>query len=130
MIDCKKYLAYLTEQLGQKFSDRLLYIGLQGSYLRGEADEDSDFDVMLVLDELTPADLDAYREILQNSGHYEKSCGFVCGREDLANWNPLELCHLLHHDHSPAFWSAVERVLPDHKSLRRQLQEHQAEYTL
>ena len=96
MIDCKKYLAYLTEQLGQKFSDRLLYIGLQGSYLRGEADEDSDFDVMLVLDELTPADLDAYREILQNSGHYEKSCGFVCGREDLANWNPLELCHLLH----------------------------------
>ena len=96
MIDCGSYLPWLTGELLAKFSDRLLYIGLQGSYLRGEADEDSDFDVMLVLDELTPADLDLYREILLSGGHYEKSCGFVCGRDDLANWNPLELCHLLH----------------------------------
>lgn len=96
MINCEAYLAHLTERLGQKFSDRLLYIGLQGSYLRGEADENSDFDVMLVLDELMPEDLDAYREILQEAGHYEKSCGFICGREDLAHWNALELCHLLH----------------------------------
>ena len=96
MIDCGSYLPWLTGELLAKFSDRLLYIGLQGSYLRGEADEASDFDVMLVLDELTPADLDLYREILLSGGHYEKSCGFVCGRDDLANWNPLELCPLLH----------------------------------
>jgi predicted metal-dependent hydrolase len=25
-----------------------------------------------------------------------------------------ELCHLLHHDHGPNFWKAVERVLPDY----------------
>ncbi len=96
MIDCEAYLGYLTGHLKEKFSSRLVYIGLQGSYLRGEADENSDFDVMLVLDELTPADLDEYRAILQSGGYYDKSCGFVCGREDLAHWNPLELCHLLH----------------------------------
>jgi len=96
MIDCAAYLTYLTDCLKKSFSSRLVYVGLQGSYLREEADENSDFDVMLVLDQLTPEDLDVYREILVSAGHYEKSCGFVCGRRDLACWNPLELCHLLH----------------------------------
>ena len=32
-----------------------------------------------------------------------------------------ELCHLLHPDHSPRFWAAVGRVLPDYGLQRRQL---------
>lgn len=31
-----------------------------------------------------------------------------------------ELCHILHHDHSAAFWQEVARYLPDYKA-RRQL---------
>lgn len=96
MIECENYLVWLTEELLDRFSSRLVYIGLQGSYLRGEADENSDFDVMLVLDTLAPEDLDVYRAILQSGGHYEKSCGFVCGQDDLACWNPLEIRHILH----------------------------------
>lgn len=32
-----------------------------------------------------------------------------------------ELCHILHHDHSAAFWQEVERVVPDWRSCRQQL---------
>ncbi len=32
-----------------------------------------------------------------------------------------ELCHILHHDHSAAFWKAVERYMPDYKSAERLL---------
>lgn len=94
--DARGYLAALTEKLLGRFSERLLYVGLQGSYLRGEATEESDLDVMAVLDELTTADMAAYREITESLPHPERACGFLCGREELARWNPLEICHLLH----------------------------------
>ena len=32
-----------------------------------------------------------------------------------------ELCHLIHPDHSPAFWAQVERVMPDWRDRRRAL---------
>lgn len=32
-----------------------------------------------------------------------------------------ELCHILHHDHSPAFWQEVERWCPDWNACREQL---------
>lgn len=34
-----------------------------------------------------------------------------------------ELCHLLHHDHSAAFWSAVERLYPGYREQRRWLRQ-------
>lgn len=36
-----------------------------------------------------------------------------------------ELCHILHKNHSKRFWQAVETILPDYKSSRRWLREHQ-----
>lgn len=35
-----------------------------------------------------------------------------------------ELCHRKELNHSPAFWTEVERVLPDHREKRRWLKEH------
>ncbi len=88
------YLEKLISRCKESFGDRLFYAGLQGSYLRGEATENSDIDVMIVLDEFSVADMKTYRAILKEIGWYEKSCGFICGKEDLANWNPLESLQL------------------------------------
>ncbi|MBQ3648978.1 MAG: nucleotidyltransferase domain-containing protein, partial [Treponema sp.] len=79
------YLEKLLARCKESFGDRLVYVGLQGSYLRGEATENSDIDVMLVLDGFSVEDMKTYRGILKEIGWYEKSCGFICGKEDLAN---------------------------------------------
>ena len=96
MIDIQIYMSELTAYLEAAFGERLLYVGLQGSYLRGEATEESDIDAMVVLNDMTVRDLDTYRSIIMSLGDYEKSCGFICGRAELAGWNPLEICHVLH----------------------------------
>lgn len=95
MVNIQSYISRLTEMLQERFGQRLLYVGLQGSYLRDEANENSDIDIMVILDELTVADLDTYRGLVQSLESYEKSCGFICGEKDLANWNPLEIRNLL-----------------------------------
>ena len=96
MFDLNQYLEQLIAECRKAFGDRLLYVGLQGSYLRGEAHENSDIDVMIVLDRFTVQDMDRYREILQQIGSYEKSCGFICGKDEMLRWNPLEVCQLQH----------------------------------
>jgi hypothetical protein len=35
-----------------------------------------------------------------------------------------ELCHLIHQNHSPAYWKEVEAVLPDYKKMRDWLRIH------
>ena len=96
MFDLDNYLDNLISACKLSFGDRLLYVGLQGSYLRGEEREDSDVDVMIVLECFSIADMDAYREILKSLGYFEKSCGFICGKDELMRWNPLEVCQLLY----------------------------------
>ena len=96
MFDLNRYLADLTLNCRSAFGERLLYMGLQGSWLRGEAHENSDIDVMMILDRFSVRDMDTYREILKKIGFYEKSCGFICGKEEMKRWTPLEVCQLRH----------------------------------
>lgn len=90
------YCQSMLAALQRAFQQRLCYVGLQGSYLRGEATEHSDIDLVVILDTLQPADLVRYRELLEAAGEFHRSCGFICSREDLQHWNPLEGCQLLH----------------------------------
>ena len=94
MFDLNEYLRNLIEACKTAFGSRLLYMGLQGSYMRGEAHENSDIDIMVVLDCFTVKDMDTYREILERTGCREKSCGFICGKDEITRWNPLEVCQL------------------------------------
>lgn len=95
MINIEKYIQQLIDLLKIQFDRRLLYVGLQGSYLRGEATSHSDIDIMVVIDNLAMSDLDTYRCIIESLENSDKSCGFICSKADLKNWNPLEICHLL-----------------------------------
>lgn len=96
MFDLDKYLADMIMNCRSAFGERLLYVGLQGSWLRGEAHENSDIDVMVILDRFSVRDMDTYRGILKEIGSYEKSCGFICGKNEMKRWNPLEVCQLRH----------------------------------
>lgn len=112
MFHVDKYMNDCISLLKESFGRRLLYVGLQGSYLRGEATEKSDLDVMAVIDGLSVSDLDRYRNIFMELPDYEKSCGFLCGREEMENWNPLEICHLLHT--TKDFYGKLSPLVPDY----------------
>jgi len=112
MINVDEYLFRLIDNLEQEFKTRLLYVGLQGSYLRGEATEDSDIDIMVVIDVLEIHDLDRYRSIIESMDSFEKSCGFICGKSDLMNWNPLELHHLLYS--TKDYYGILRELLPQY----------------
>lgn len=104
------YLENLISRCKDSFGERLMYAGLQGSWLRGEATENSDIDVMIVLDGFSVEDMKIYRNILKEIGWFEKSCGFICGKEELTNWNPLEALQLKYT--TKDLFGKLENLLP------------------
>ncbi len=51
--DIHNYCHRLKEALLEAFGPRLCYMGLQGSWLRGEATPRSDIDTVVILDRLS-----------------------------------------------------------------------------
>lgn len=112
MFDVDRHISDLLLLLKDHYSERLLYVGLQGSYLRGEAKESSDIDIMVVVESLSVADLDAYRSVIGQLPNPEKSCGFICSSVDLLAWNPLEICHLLHSTRD--YYGVLSKLVPQY----------------
>lgn len=94
MIEIENWMNDLCGKLTDAFGERLVFAGLQGSYLRGEETEESDIDVMVVLDRLELSDLARYKTFIAGIAEGEKACGFICGREELAAWPKHELFQL------------------------------------
>ncbi|MBD5521981.1 MAG: nucleotidyltransferase domain-containing protein [Lachnospiraceae bacterium] len=113
MFRVDEYLNKLIISMKDVFGDRLLYVGLQGSYLREEATENSDIDIMVIIDSLSVQDLDSYREIITQMEHYEKSCGFICGMDEFSKWNPLELCHILYS--TKDYYGKLSLLIPEYR---------------
>ena len=68
------------EAVQVQFGPRVWFIGLQGSFGRGEATAESDLDVVLILDAVSAADLRAYSAMLDRLPERERVCGFVSGK--------------------------------------------------
>ena len=96
MIEITTWMNGFLKATNETFGDRIWFVGLQGSYGRGEATETSDIDVVVILDELSAADIKAYNDMLDTLPYRELICGFLSGKDELLNWEPSDLFQFCH----------------------------------
>ena len=107
MIDIQAWLQSYLQALNEHFPNRIWFVGLQGSYGRGEATESSDIDIVAILDELTAADIQRYDAMLNTLPNRELICGFLSGKEEIMNWEPADLFQF-YYDTTPVIGSLDE----------------------
>lgn len=110
MIDINAWMTEFIQKLNKVFANRIWFVGLQGSYGRGEATETSDIDVVVILDELSAVDIQSYQEMLDALPHRELICGFISGKDEILNWEPSDLFQF-YHDTTPLKGS-LDDLLP------------------
>ncbi len=93
MFDITAYMEEFTAAMRREFGERLVFVGLQGSFRRGEAKEGSDIDAVTVLDELCAMDLVRYDRAASALPERKRLCGFLSGRAELLNWERGDLFH-------------------------------------
>lgn len=91
MINITSFIEDFSSALNESFGERVWFLGLQGSYGRGEATETSDIDLVVILDELMPRDIEIYNNMLDTLPHRELICGFLAGKKELLNWEASDL---------------------------------------
>jgi len=96
VIDITAWMNDFLQKLNNTFANRVWFVGLQGSYGRGEATETSDIDVVVILDELSASDIQYYNAMLDTLPHRELICGFLSGKDELLNWEPSDLFQFCH----------------------------------
>ena len=109
MIEVTTWMEQFLKILQETFKARVWFVGLQGSYARGEATEHSDIDIVLILDALNPQDIQRYHTMLDLLPHRELICGFLSGKTELLHWEPSDLFQFCH-DTKPIHGS-LEEVL-------------------
>ena len=110
MIDTTVWTKNFLKALNETFANRVWFVGLQGSYGRGEATETSDIDVVVILDALSAEDIQTYHNMLDTLPHRELICGFLSGKNEILNWEPSDLFQF-YHDTTPIKGS-LDAVLP------------------
>lgn len=91
MVDINAWMHDFLQKLNEAFGKRVWFVGLQGSYGRGEATQTSDIDAVVILDELSAMDIQTYDEMLNTLSHRELICGFLSGKNEILNWEPSDL---------------------------------------
>jgi len=91
MIDITNWMQIFLQTLNKTFENRVWFVGLQGSFGRGEATETSDIDVVVILDELSAKDIQTYNDMLDTLPHRDLICGFLSGKNEIMNWEPSDL---------------------------------------
>lgn len=95
MIEIESWAGELARKLKDAFGGRVLFVGYQGSYGRGEATEGSDIDIVCVLEDVGVRDLGVYRRLVGEMPWGELACGFLCGVKELLAWPRWDLYGLV-----------------------------------
>lgn len=111
MVDIDSWLGEISKKLSDTFKENLVFAGYQGSYRRGEATENSDIDMVVVLKTLGVKELCSYKEIIKSMPYSEKACGFICSKNELENWSKYELFRL-YYDTLPIFGD-MKKLIPE-----------------
>jgi len=110
VIDISAWMDKFLSALTENFGERIWFVGLQGSYGRGEATESSDIDVVVILNEVSALDIQTYHNMLENLPHRELVCGFLSGKKEILNWESSDLFQF-YHDTKPVKGS-LDALLP------------------
>ena len=113
--DISAWMALFQARLTETFPERVAFLGLQGSRSRGEETEDSDIDVVVVLDSLSSEDIRRYRAMIDTLPDRELICGFLAGKDELVCWEPSDLFQFCR-DTTPVIGSLetlLENVTPE-----------------
>ena len=110
MIDITAWTNIFLNALNEHFGDRVWFVGLQGSFARGEATKNSDVDMVVILDELSSSDVATYNTMLDTLPHRELICGFLSGKNEILNWEPSDLFQF-YYDTKPIKGS-LDKLLP------------------
>lgn len=110
MIEIDSWINDFLKVLKYTFENRIWFVGLQGSYGRGEATDTSDIDVVVILNELSTADIKTYSAMLDTLPHRELVCGFLSGKNELLSWEPSDLFQF-YYDTTPIVGSLDELLL-------------------
>ena len=110
MIEVETWLHDFLNAINNTFGNRVWFVGLQGSYGRGEATETSDIDIVVILDELSALDINAYNTMLDSLPHRELICGFLSGKEEIFNWEPSDLFQFYYD--TKAIKGSLDELLP------------------
>ena len=119
MIDINIWINDFLQKLNEVFANRVWFVGLQGSYGRGEATDTSDIDVVVILENLNVSDIKTYQDMLDTLPHRELICGFVSGKTEILNWEPSDLFQFYHD--TTAIKGSLDDLLPliDHAAIER-----------
>ena len=110
MVEINTWMKNFLSTLENHFAQRVWFVGLQGSYGRGEATETSDIDIVVILDELNVDDIQTYNQMLDTLPNRDLICGFLSGKRELLLWEPSDLFQF-YYDTKPIIGS-LDALIP------------------
>ena len=94
-MDISIFMESFKENLLHLFGDNLLFLGLQGSYGRGEAKETSDIDPVIILQQCGRDEILKYRDYIDTLPEKYILCGFISSIDELRAWESADRAQLI-----------------------------------